>query len=539
MKVKFIPATADSSAGPAGKRPGKKRVAAYCRVSTELEEQEGSYEAQIRHYREFIEANPDWELAGVYADEGITGTSTKRREQFNAMIADCEAGKIDMVITKSISRFARNTLDCLSYIRKLKALDIPILFEKENINTMDDSGELLLTIMASLAQQESASISQNVRMGIQYRFQQGKPKLNYTRFLGYTKVKGIDALQIVPEEAEIIRRIFRDFLDGMTLNQIVRELEREQIRTATGKTRWHNSSVYRILKNEKFMGDLLLQKYMVKDFLSKKRIRNDGILPQYYVENAHEPIVPKEIFHQAQAEFLRRAKVQSERGRAAYHGNGTALKGTIVCEKCGSLYRRTVESDAEGTENPSWRGRKYGKMKIPCRGRIVSEREVENAVVTAFNELPSRREELIRMLNRLEPTEDLRSAIKKLEAEEKRICEGNRLEQIREEKEALAFRKAERDMRYRRIHTLLALVDQIEGKLQPEPPETPPSCSEYADFMTRTEKRREPGAVTRFRDEDVVRYIEKIIVCEERLDVLFKAGIRIAVGNRESDSGYC
>ena len=199
----------------------KLRVAAYCRVSTDSDEQATSYEVQIEHYTSYIQANPEWKLAGVYADDGITGTNTKMREQFNKMIADCMDGKIDMIITKSISRFARNTLDCLKYIRKLKEQDIPVFFEKENINSMDAKGEVMLTIMASLAQQESQSLSQNVKLGIQYRYQQGEVQVNHNRFLGYTKDEN-KRLVIVPEEAEIIKRIYREYLEGFSLNKIAK-----------------------------------------------------------------------------------------------------------------------------------------------------------------------------------------------------------------------------------------------------------------------------------------------------------------------------
>lgn len=208
--VTFIPARRQIGNTVKQSEKPKLRVAAYCRVSTDSDEQATSYEAQIDHYTKFIEANAEWTLAGIYADDGISGTNTKKRDEFNKMIDECEAGNIDMIITKSISRFARNTLDCLKYIRQLKDKNIPVFFEKENINSMDSKGEVLLTIMASLAQQESQSLSQNVKMGIQYRYQQGKVVINAKRFLGYTK----DAdgnLIIEPKEAEIVKRIFREF----------------------------------------------------------------------------------------------------------------------------------------------------------------------------------------------------------------------------------------------------------------------------------------------------------------------------------------
>lgn len=223
----------------------KLRVAAYCRVSTDSDEQATSYEAQVEHYTEYIQKNPDWEFAGIYADNGISGTNTKKREEFNHMIDDCKAGNIDMIITKSISRFARNTLDCLKYIRQLKDMNIPVLFEKESINTMDAKGEVLITIMASLAQQESQSLSQNVKLGLQYRYQQGKVQINHNRFLGYTK----DAdgnLIIDPEQAEIVKRIYREYLEGLSMDKIAAGLERDGILTFR-RLHWNNRGVKSIV----------------------------------------------------------------------------------------------------------------------------------------------------------------------------------------------------------------------------------------------------------------------------------------------------
>ena len=250
----------------------KLRVAAYCRVSTDSEEQETSYEAQVTHYTEYIQKNPEWELAGIFADDGISGTNTKKRDEFNRMIDECMAGNIDMIITKSISRFARNTLDCLQYIRQLKDKNIPVYFEKESINTLDAKGEVLLTIMASLAQQESQSMSENIKLGLQYRFQQGKVHINHNRFLGYTK----DAdghLIIDPEQAEIVKRIYREYLEGSSMDKIAAGLMADGILTGAGKEKWHTSTINKILRNEKYMGDALLQKTYTTDFLTKKRIK--------------------------------------------------------------------------------------------------------------------------------------------------------------------------------------------------------------------------------------------------------------------------
>ena len=234
--VTFIPAKRQVGNNIKKAEKPKLRVAAYCRVSTDSDEQATSYDAQIEHYTEYISKNPDWVLAGIFADDGITGTNTKKRDEFNRMIDECHAGNIDMIITKSISRFARNTLDCLKYIRELKDKNIPVFFEKESINTMDSKGEVLLTIMASLAQQESQSLSQNVKMGIQYRYQQGKVQVNHNRFLGYTKDSDGN-LVIEPEQAEIVKRIYREYLEGKSMDKIAAGLEADGILTGAGKTR--------------------------------------------------------------------------------------------------------------------------------------------------------------------------------------------------------------------------------------------------------------------------------------------------------------
>lgn len=260
-KVRIIPAhqpKGNSVHHQRSSQPFEKlRVAAYCRASTDYDEQASSYETQVAHYKELIQKEPTWEFAGIYADDGISGTNTKKREQFNKMIAACKAGKINLIVTKSISRFARNTIDCLKYIRDLKAINVAIFFEKENINTMDAKGEVLITIMASLAQQESESLSQNVKMGIQYRYQQGKVFVNHNHFLGYTK-DDQGNLVIEPEEAKVIKRIFYSYLNGMTMKQIADSLKADGILTG-GKTKnWRSSSVAKILKNEKYMGDALL-----------------------------------------------------------------------------------------------------------------------------------------------------------------------------------------------------------------------------------------------------------------------------------------
>ena len=255
------------------------------------------------------------------------------------MIDDCKAGNIDMIITKSISRFARNTLDCLKYIRQLNDMNMPVLFEKESINTMDAKGEVLITIMASLAQQESQSLSQNVKLGLQYRYQQGKVQINHNRFLGYTK----DAdgnLVIDPEQTETVKRIYREYLEGLSMDKIAAGLERDSILTGAGGKKWHTSTINKILRNEKYIGDALLQKTYTTDFLNKTRVKNNGLVPQYYVEGDHEAIIPKDIYLQVQEELVRRRVVKtSANGKKRSYSCNHCFSQIVICGECGEMFR--------------------------------------------------------------------------------------------------------------------------------------------------------------------------------------------------------
>ena len=385
MNVITIPAKPQKGNNAAKVDVKKLRVAAYCRVSTDNEEQATSYGAQIAHYREFISSNPDWILVDVYADDGISATSTKHREEFNRMIEDCKQGKIDMIFTKSISRFARNTVDCLNYIRELKGMNIPVFFEKESINTMDAKGEVMLTIMASLAQQESESLSQNVKLGLQYGFQQGKVMVNARLFLGYDK----DAegnLVINPEQAEIVKRIFREYLEGASCKKIGRGLERDGILTVRGSSRWHDSTIHKILENEKYMGDVLLQKTYTVDFLRKKRVVNNGVMPQYYIEGHHEPIIPKELFLKVQEEIARRGSERDCLGKKRGFSSNHCFSQMVYCADCGEQYRR-IHWNNRGKKSIVWRCTTRLHDKEKCRARTVSEALLQDAFLDAVNEM--------------------------------------------------------------------------------------------------------------------------------------------------------
>ena len=283
----------------------KRRVAAYARVSTDSDEQQSSYEAQVDFYTRHIQSNPEWEFVGLYADEGISGTNTKRREGFNLMVADALDGKIDLILTKSISRFARNTVDTLTTVRKLKERNVEVYFEKENIYTLDAKGEVIITIMSSLAQEESRSISENVTWGKRKSMADGKFSLSYKHFLGYEK--GEDGLpKIVEEEAKIVRSIYQLFLEGQTIRMIADHLTRQGIPTPMGKKNWRVSTIMSILQNEKYKGDALLQKTYTADFLTKSIKRNHGEVPQYYIKDSHPAIIDPATFDLVQKEIERR-----------------------------------------------------------------------------------------------------------------------------------------------------------------------------------------------------------------------------------------
>ncbi|MHC1731937.1 MAG: recombinase family protein [Bacteroidales bacterium] len=350
----------------------------------------------MNFYTNFIKSSSEHEFAGIYADEGISGTNTKKRDQFNKMIEDCKAGKIDVIITKSISRFARNTLDCLNYVRLLKELGIGIIFEKENIDTLDSKGEVLLSILSSLAQDESRSISENSTWGIRRRFEQGKVTVNCTKFLGYDMAENGN-LVINEKQAKIVRRIYKDYLDGKGPNWIARDLEKHGIPSWNGKVKWYDSTIRKILSNEKYKGDALLQKTYTVDFLTKKRVENNGEVPQYYVEESHPAIIDKEMWEAVQLEIERRRAFAEKYniGRFDYATEKNPFAGKVICGCCGKAYGRKVwNSTDEKLRRYVWQcNKKYAvKGEKGCGNKHVDERELQQAFISVFNEIVENKE---------------------------------------------------------------------------------------------------------------------------------------------------
>lgn len=495
----------------------KTRVAAYCRVSTEYEEQESSYDVQVEHYTTYIKNKPEWEFVEVYADDGISGTNTKKRDEFNRMIDDCKAGKIDMILTKSISRFSRNTVDCLKYTRELKALNIAVFFEKENINTLDAKGEVLMTIMAALAQQESESLSANVRLGIQFRNQQGKVQVNHNRFLGYTKDEN-GKLVIVPEQAEIVKRIYAEYMDGASFLQIKRGLEADGILNGAGHKKWEVSNIRQILTNEKYIGDALLQKTYTVSVLEKKRIKNDGQVPKYYVEGSHEAIIDRDVFLRVQAEIDRRANI-IKGGKKRVYSSKYALSSVIICGHCGDIFRR-IKWNNHGCKSTVWRCvSRVNKKKsgIDCPARTVHEEVIQAAVVTAINDAWSRKDEILPQLK-----ENIRAVLQ--EDTDAKIAEIDTA--VKEKQEEL--------LKVGKDENKIAEIGETIMKLREERQQVMTDAAMHKDVTDRIEDisnflDEQTGAITEYSDALVRRLIEKITVYDEALVVKFKSGLEITV----------
>lgn len=379
------------------------RVAAYCRVSTDHEEQETSIENQLTYYENLIRSKPEWEYAGVFYDDGISGTQDDNRPGFMELIRLCKKGKVDLILVKSLSRFSRNTLQCISYIRMLKERGITVRFEKEGLDTSMATSEIYFTWTSAFAQGESESLSNNVKWGIRKGFAQGKFPFPYKSMLGYRKSSD-GTPEIVPEEAEHVRLIFRLFLLGRSLRQIKEALERRDILTPKGNREWSLTTIENILRNEKYMGDVLLQKTFTPDFLTKKKKKNNGELTQYYITDNHPAIIGREDFLQTQAELTRRAgkkKVSKKKTKSALgkYCSKYALSERLVCGECGSMYRRVMWTRKDG-KKPMWRcinrlefGTQYCK-----HSPSLPEGPLHQAILACIQKVAGNREDILQSL---------------------------------------------------------------------------------------------------------------------------------------------
>ncbi|WP_298035195.1 recombinase family protein [uncultured Dysosmobacter sp.] len=467
------------------------RVAPYCRVSTDKDEQLSSYEAQIEYYTEKINANREWTMVRLYADEGKTGTSTKKRKEFLKMIRDCEKGKIDLIITKSVSRFGRNTLDGLDYVRRLKRIGVGVYFEKENVNTLYMDNEMILTFFFSQAQAESESLSGNVKWGHRKNFKDGKVYYQYESFLGYRK--GADGQPEVDEEqAAVVRRIFARYLMGHSTSQICKDLMADGIKTVRGKDRWRESVIQRMLQNEKYIGDALLQKTYMADLFTHQQKKNTGELPKYYVHECHPPIIDRETFRRVQEEMARRSglrktsdKAKTELGK--YSGK-YALNELLVCGECGSPYRRRLWMP-RGERRHVWRclnrlehGKKYCK-----NAPTLEEPALHAAILSAINEMFQARvakqilmDSIAAVLSRDEQEQSLpavESQIRRLQDRQLELFQlavsagvectayDDELQQVHMAKTRLMLKKAELERLGRTASEFDRRMDQIESEV--------------------------------------------------------------------------
>ncbi len=408
--VTLIPATLNRFTSTPVQSFERRKVAGYARVSTDLEEQQSSYEAQMDYYQNYITGRSDWEFVGMYSDEGITATNIKHRDGFNKMVEDALDGKIDLIITKSISRFARNTVDSLTTVRKLKDNGVEIFFEKENIWTFDAKGELLITIMSSLAQEESRSISENTTWGKRKSYADGKVSVAFSNLLGYDA-----GFKINEEQAKIVRLIFNMFISGYSFYHIAKELENKGLKTVVGGSKWYTSTIKSILSNEKYKGDALLQKKFTVDYLQKKMKKNEGEIQQYYVKGNHPAIIDPDTFDYVQTELKRRAKAGS-----GYTGRGT-FDRKIRCGDCGGWYGRKIWHSNDKYRRIIYKCIRMYEGEKKCETPIITEEEIKDIFLQAINKRIDLREETIENLKLLlqivEKTDDLDAELERLNSE--------------------------------------------------------------------------------------------------------------------------
>ena len=522
-KVTTIPATISRYTASPINSTKKRRVAGYARVSTDHEDQATSYEAQVDYYTNYIKSREDWEFVAIYTDEGISATNTKKREGFKAMIADALAGKIDLIITKSVSRFARNTVDSLTTVRKLKDEGIEIYFEKENIWTLDSKGELLITIMSSLAQEESRSISENVTWGQRKRMADGKVSFAYSHFLGLDKDKETGKIVVNPEQAETVRLIFRLFLEGMTPHSIATELTNRGIKTPGGKDVWNQQTVRRMLSNEKYKGDALLQKEFTVDFLQKKMKKNEGEVPQYYVEGNHEAIISPAVFDMVQAELARR-----KHGGSRYSGV-SIFSNKIKCGDCGSFYGSKVWHSTDQYRKVIYRcNRKYNGEN--CNTPHITEDEVKAAFVSAYNQLVSEKADIIANVEIIRRTlcvtDELQEEKSKLEEEMAVLVEMT--QNIMAENARVAQDQDEYQKRYdglvNRYDTAKARYDEVVADIS----EKEAQGERLANFIRVLKKQ--DGVIREFDSSLWGCMVEYVIVDRDKtIVVIFKDGTKIKV----------
>ena len=523
-RITVIPATIDPMTRMPVNSKAKRRVAGYARVSTDSEEQKTSYAAQVEYYTTYINSRDDWEFVSVYTDEGISGTNTKNRAGFKQMVQDALAGKIDLIITKSISRFARNTVDTLTTVRKLKDNGVEVFFEKENIYTLDSKGEILITIMSSLAQEESRSISENVTWGQRKRFADGKLILPYKHFLGYEKGE-IDGVPVINEEqATIVRRIFHMYLYGAPAAQIAKSLTTEGIPTPGGKTQWRTTTVLSILQNEKYKGAAILQKEFTVNFLTKKRKKNEGEVPQYYIENSHEAIIDPRIFDEVQREIERRKAMGNQ-----YSGK-SIFSSKVICGDCGKFYGPKVWHSNNKYKRTIWQCNEKFNGESRCTTPHLNEEALKAAFVKAFNSIIDDRKTILEDYQEIQISltdcTELEAEIEELQ-EELEVVQGM-MRKLITENASVAQDQQEYEQKYTKLEKRYEKTyKKLNGNMA-ETQRRKKLYDEIGSFMFELMENEEP--VTVFDEKLWFTTIDKVIVQNNgELQFIFKGGAEVTI----------
>lgn len=528
-KVTVIPA--DPKHNQKDIRKQRLRVAPYCRVSTNSEEQLDSYQAQIEYYTEKIAAQQEWTMVDMFADEGKTATSTKKRKDFLRMIKACEKGKVDLIITKSVSRFCRNTLDGLDYVRRLKRMGVGVFFEKENVNTLYMDNEMILTFMMSQAQAESESMSGNIRWGHRKNFKDGKVYFHYAGFLGYRRGEN-DLPEIDPEEAEIVRRIFSRYLIGHSVAKIIADLEADSIKTARGHKKWNDGVIRGMLRNEKYMGDALLQKTYIADLFTRQTKKNTGELPQYYVENSHPAIIDRLTFQRVQEEMARRSSLKkvstAAKTELAKYSGKYVLTELLSCGNCGSPYRRVTWTRPEG-KKIVWRciNRLENGKKFCKDAPTLEESRIHTAVVSAMNEMFSQKT-LKAILQ-----DSIRTALLPENGETSLAAIDSRLSQLREQQyrllqlaAAVGADSTQYDEELKKVSMEFSALVAKRSELEKNRQDTE-QADERAEQLAAELEAVDTGIAT-FDEVTVRQLISAItVLSEEKLLIRFKDGTEI------------
>lgn len=494
----------------------RRRVAAYARVSTDNEEQLTSYEAQVDYYTQYIQNNPEWQFVKVFTDAGISATNTKHRDGFNEMVSRAINGEIDLIITKSVSRFARNTVDSLTTVRELKAHNVEVYFEKENIYTFDGKGELLITIMSSLAQEESRSISENVTWGCRKRFADGKLIMPFSSFLGYER--GEDGQpKIVESEAKIVRLIYKLFLEGKTPSYIAKQLTDMNVPTPMKQKKWSVSTVDSILRNEKYKGSALLQKKFTTDFLTKKIKVNEGEVPQYYVEESHPAIISKEIYDLAQIEFEKRKNSRN------YKPTASCFSGRIFCGDCGGMYGSKVWHSNTKYRRTIWQCNGKFKNAEKCRTPHLTEEVLKNAFVTVFNNMIENKDEVVEFIQKtIERLFDTTAIDKRIEAQEAECSNAD--ERVQDYIYMNSRTVIEQNEYEKHFNELAEICDAETAKLTRLKAERIRQLERKREIEIYLSRIRTQENICEFDEELFCAVVEKITVYDGRLIFMFRDG---------------